>query len=254
MSEDAKSSILKSIGSIAISMAIVVAACIFGNAWVKSKRSDSNKTTIEVTGKAEKDFVSDLIVWSAGFQRNNFDLKEGYRELQLDRDAIKNYLIRNGMKEADIKFSSVGIERIYDNVYDKNDNIISKNFRNIVLSQSVTVESREVNKVEDISRSITTLIEQGIELSSNPPSYYYTKLADLKLEMLKKAALDSRKRCELILQEAGANKGNLSKSSMGVFQITGKNSSDGYEWGGTFNTSAKEKTVSVTVNLEYEIN
>lgn len=40
---------------------------------------------------------------------------------------------------------------------------------------------------------------------------------------------------------------------MGVFQIVGLNSEEDYSWGGTFNTSSKLKTASVTVRSSYKI-
>jgi len=40
---------------------------------------------------------------------------------------------------------------------------------------------------------------------------------------------------------------------MGVIQITAKNSAEDYSWGGSFNTSSKLKTASITIRLEYEI-
>ena len=43
------------------------------------------------------------------------------------------------------------------------------------------------------------------------------------------------------------------KANMGVFQITAENSSDEYSWGGSFNTSSKRKTASITMRLNYEI-
>jgi hypothetical protein len=55
------------------------------------------------------------------------------------------------------------------------------------------------------------------------------------------------------LDEAGSGKGRLTKSSMGVFQITGQYSGEEYSYGGTLNTSSKEKTASITVSLEYDI-
>jgi hypothetical protein len=40
---------------------------------------------------------------------------------------------------------------------------------------------------------------------------------------------------------------------MGIFQITGQNSNEDYSWGGTYNTSSREKTASITMKLNYEI-
>jgi hypothetical protein len=40
---------------------------------------------------------------------------------------------------------------------------------------------------------------------------------------------------------------------MGVFQITGKTSSEEYSWGGVYNTSDRNKKASITVKLEFAI-
>ena len=86
------------------------------------------------------------------------------------------------------------------------------------------------------------------------PRYYYTKLADLKHEMIKKATEDARQRAEIIAAESGGSLGELRDARMGVFQITGQYSDEDYSWGGSFNTADKEKTATITINLTYESN
>lgn len=88
---------------------------------------------------------------------------------------------------------------------------------------------------------------------SEPPRYYYTKLADLKIEMISKATEDARIRAEKISEFSGGNLGELQSARMGIFQITGQNSNEDYSWGGTYNTSSREKTASITMKLNYEI-
>jgi hypothetical protein len=41
---------------------------------------------------------------------------------------------------------------------------------------------------------------------------------------------------------------------MGVFQIVGKNDHEDYSYGGSFNTTSKEKTASITLKVEYLAN
>jgi len=45
----------------------------------------------------------------------------------------------------------------------------------------------------------------------------------------------------------------LKTAEMGVFQITGQNSSEDYTYGGAFNTTSKMKTASITVKLAFEV-
>ena len=71
--------------------------------------------------------------------------------------------------------------------------------------------------------------------------------------MISKATEDARVRAEQIATNAGSRLGDLRSASMGVFQITGQNSDEEYSWGGTFNTSDRDKTASITVKLVYEV-
>jgi hypothetical protein len=60
-------------------------------------------------------------------------------------------------------------------------------------------------------------------------------------------------RAENIAKNSGASLGKLISANMGIFQITGQNSGEDYSWGGTFNTSSKAKTASITMKLDYHI-
>lgn len=242
-------SMKQSIGAFAVAAAVVIAAMLFSNAYKNRNHADD---VIYVTGLGSKDFVSDLIVWSGTFNRRNTDLQAAYAELNTDRETIKAYLTGKGIAAEAIVFSSVNIEKVYDEHRDGNGNYYST-FSGYNLNQSVTIESNEVDKVEGVSREVTELINQGVELYSEDPRYYYTKLAELKIEMIAAATQDAKVRAEQIAVNANGNLGNLKNATMGIFQITAQNSSEDYSWGGTFNTSSKRKTASITMRLEYQI-
>ena len=151
-----------------------------------------------------------------------------------------------------IIFSAIDIEQQFDTRYDENGNQLSSEFKGYRLQQNVQIESRQVELVEGVSRNVTELINSGIEFYSNKPSYYYTRLAELKIEMIAEATKDASLRAQKIAENAGGFLGDLKSADMGVIQIVGQNSSDDYSWGGSFNTTSKNKTASITVNLQYQ--
>jgi hypothetical protein len=110
-----------------------------------------------------------------------------------------------------------------------------------------------VNKVEVVSREISSLIGQGVDIESWNPEYYYTKLDDLKLSLIEKASKDARLRAENIVENAGAKLGKASSASLGVFQITAATGDEEYSYGGAFNTSSKEKKARITVRVTYKL-
>jgi hypothetical protein len=237
------------LSSLIIAIAVMFTAVTFANAF---KNRNKQRNTISVTGLGSKDFVSDLIVWSGSFHKKNLVLKDAYAELDEARAQIKAYLISKGISEENMVFSAVDIDKEFEYNYDTNGNRKSTIFTGYRLQQRIQIESNEVDKIEGISRQVSELINSGIEFYSNNPQYYYTKLAELKLEMIAEATKDANNRAQNIAENAGSEVGNLKNASMGVFQIIAQNSSEDYSWGGSFNTSSKRKTATITVKLEYE--
>jgi hypothetical protein len=147
----------------------------------------------------------------------------------------------------------VNFNKNYDTSYNENGTIRQNLFTGFTLSQNVSIQSKEVNKIEEISRQSSELINSGIEFYSNAPEYYYTKLAELKIKMIAEATKDASSRAQSIAENANASLGNLKKSDMGVFQIIAQNSSEDFSYGGSFNTNSKNKTATITVKLVYQV-
>lgn len=236
--------------SILFAIAIIVASYLLGNAIINRNRPQG---TIHVTGLGEKNFTSDLIVWEGNFTRESKDLKAAYADLERDRTAVTNYLKSKGITEGQLVFNAVSTNPVYEQNYTASGNYAGQTFTGYQLSQTLVIESKEVEKVEKISREITELLNQGITFYSQLPRYYYTQLESLKLEMVAKATEDGRVRAERIAENSNSKLGNLITANMGVFQITGQNSGEDYSWGGAFNTSAKNKTASITMKLSFEV-
>ena len=150
-----------------------------------------------------KDFVSDLIVWNGSFTKKNMDLQTAYIELNKDRNTIRQHLLSKGIMSDDIVFTSVNIIKDYEFTLDRDKNR-NRKFTGYKLSQRVQIDSREVDKIENVSREVTELINYGVEFYSQDPEYYYTKLAELKIEMIAEATKDARLRAENIADNSGA--------------------------------------------------
>jgi hypothetical protein len=237
------------LNAIIFAVTIVITALILTGAY---KNRFNYNNIISVTGLGSKDFVSDLIVWSGSFTKKNMDLQTAYVELNKDRNTIRQHLLSKGILSDEIVFTSVNIIKDYDYIYDRDGNRKSR-FTGYKLTQRVQIESGEVDKIESVSREVTELINYGVEFYSQNPEYYYTKLAELKIEMIAEATKDARLRAEKIAENSGAKLGELQNAKMGIFQIIAQNSSEEYSWGGTFNTSSKRKTATITMKLTFGI-
>jgi hypothetical protein len=240
----------KIISSSIIAIALIFIGTKLSSAWQTTHVSYNN---IGVTGLGTQNFDSDLMVWNATFSRNAETLAEANALIKNDIDDVKSFLKKNGIPENEMSFTSLKINKNYKQLYNNEGNPSGTIFEGYNLLQEVTIESKNINAVEKSIREIGDLIEKGIEFTANEPDYYYTKLADLKLELLKKATQDALKRAQTVAENANSSIGNLKGAEMGVFQITGQNTNEDYSWGGSFNTKAKHKTASITVKLSFEL-
>jgi hypothetical protein len=240
----------KSFSAIVFSAAIVIAAFALGNGI--SKRYQDKKT-ISVTGLGNENFTSDLIVWEGSFSVEDMNLQQAYKDLEQSKSRIRSYLLEKGVKAEELVFKAVTNNRVTKAKYSTTGQYIGEEFLGYQLNQSLEVKSKDVSTVESISREVTELLNEGIRFYSQPPRYYYTKIEDLKVEMISKATANAYTRAQKIAENSGSKLGDLVSGNMGVFQITGQNSGEDYSWGGTFNTSSKEKTASITMKLIYEL-
>ena len=120
------------------------------------------------------------------------------------------------------------------------------------MHMDVTVESGDVDMIDRLSRESSDLIFQGIDFNSYSPEFLYTKLADLKVEMIGLASENAKIRAEQIAKSTDNEIGEVRSSRMGVIQINAKNSTDVSDYG-INDTSSLEKTIRAVVSVSFSI-
>lgn len=245
---------LRPFGLLGVAVALVLATYIASSTWERVRVRPVTRT-IEVTGSAKKRIVSDLIEWTATIEASAADRKEAYRILHDGATRAQAFLLENGVPQAEIWLSSATVDQVFETEYvgTGEDRIERQIPRGFDASQSLVVRSTNVALVEKMSREITQLLEQGVVVSSADPSYFYTKLGDVKIEMLAEASKDARTRAENIIGSAGgAELGKLRSADMGVINVNPANSTQG-SWDGNNDTTSLEKDIITIVHATFEL-
>jgi hypothetical protein len=235
---------------IIISVAVVLSSMVLASAYTQRYRT--NTGTITVTGLGETQFTSDLIVIDGSLDVENYDAAKGYRQLEQNRESVISFLTSKGVAREAITFNMPSTYKLSESIYE-NGNYIGSRFAGYSLSQSFTIESNEVDTVEAAARELPSLLARGIAIEVNNPMYYYSGLESVKLDLLSAAAADAHERAKNIVENSGAELGNLTWSRAGVFQITAATGDEEFSAGGSFNLSSREKKARVTVRAEYKI-
>jgi uncharacterized protein len=229
-----------------LGLSFTVGVVIFTNAW---KSSQSANQTINVTGSAKKEIVSDL-----GFLRGTITVQsstsEGaFAELNRQRPILVSYLEGKGFTKDKIEFFTINSYPVYET---NNMGYQTGIVRAYVYSQRIEIQSTDVNKIKELSLDITSLIEKGVDFNVEQPEYHYTKMADLKIEIQAAAAKDAMIRAEKIAEATDRELGPMRSARMGVLQITPKFSNAISDYG-INDLSSIEKEIVGVVNASFEI-
>jgi hypothetical protein len=235
---------------IIIASAVVLSAMVLAAAY--TQRSRAMTGTIAVTGLGETEFTSDIIVINGSIETENYDAAEGYRKLEQNRNDVISFLVAKGVDVEAIKFTMPSTYKLSESVYEDG-NYIGSRFAGYNLSQSFSIESNNVEAVENAARELPSLLAKGISIEVYNPQYYFSNLESVKLDLIAAAAADARERALKIAENSDAELGNLAMSRAGVFQITAATGDEEFSAGGSFNLSSRDKKARVTVRAEYKI-
>ncbi len=246
MNEFRNKVIANSVLATIIVIGVIVSALIVGSSIVSVKGGNNS---IIVTGSAKQQITSDLIVWTGSFNAKAATLVDAYKQLEASKVKVNDYLIKKGVTQDKIVFSSINTMINY--IVLPNGQYTSQ-IDYYDLNQTVTISSTEIDKITEISRNATELINDGVQFQSNSPQYLYTKIADLKVTMLAEATKDAKKRAEMIAENAGSSLGGLKYADMGVIQITPLYSNEVSDYGMN-DTYSLEKEITAVVHCEFKI-
>ncbi|HHT9126408.1 MAG TPA: SIMPL domain-containing protein [Candidatus Brocadiia bacterium] len=233
---------------VCVAVATIISSIIFSKGFLKVMQF--TREVITVTGSAQEEITSDFIVWNGSFSRREVDLATAYKRLKEDLEKVKSYLISKGVSENELIASQISTETIYKKNERGND---TNEIEGYYLKQDIQIQSNNVYEIEQLSRESTELIDQEIQFESQEPEYFYTKLEELKIEMLARATENARQRAENMARATGNKTGFMRSAKMGVFQITPVNSTEVSDWGVNDTSSLRKKVTSVvTVSFAIE--
>ena len=234
-----------------LGIAAIITLGLIGSTYLAVTGYNKSKPTygvITVTGSAKKQIKSDFAVWNGTFSVQEKVLSDSYAAIKGNQTIVRKYLISKGVPENEISFSSITTTINHIKNYQGYDTNEIDSYK---LSQNVEIKSNDVEKASILARESTELIDKGIGFQSNPAQYFYTKIADLKIDMLALATKDAATRAEQIAFNSKTKIIGVKSSKMGVFQITPLYSNDVSDYG-INDTSSIEKEIMSVINCEFK--
>ena len=232
-----------------IYFAIIIGVCLIISALIASftfYMVRSPVDTLSVTGSVRQNVTSDIAIWTSNFTRTvpAENLKEGYQMMQNDQKLVLDFFEDNGFSENDLNISPVFMEQLY--MYDPNAP------KENLLRQTVRIQSNDVDKITSMANGTQTLINQGVIFSIQSLEYYYSKLPELRIELIPDAINDAKLRAQKIAEGSGKKISTIKSANLGVVQVLPVNSTEVSDWG-TYDTSTIEKDVMIPVTVIFTL-
>ena len=222
----------------------LIISFIIGSVTIYKLRSNNTLTS---TGSAKESVTSDKVKWTSSITRpvTVSTLSAGYIKMDADLKAVKDFLTTNNIPVESIDVSPVFMNEVYDQNQgmDKRYNLL----------QNITVQSDDVNKINNLAKDTNSLIiDKGVLFSTNSLQFYYSKLPDARVNLLAAAVDDAKARVSQLAKAGGRKIGSLQSASSGVVQVMSPNSIEVSDYG-TYDTSSIDKEIMVTVRATFNI-
>lgn len=206
--------------------------------------------TVTVRGFAERDAKADLALWQFSFSVTADTLQQAYTQAENNEKTVTDFLLNKGMKKENIKAGNVSVTDLMADQYRQKDVLTGR----YIVKDTITVRTDAVNIVNDASRELNDLAKQNIVIGSNNVDYQFTRLNDVKTEMLREATQNARAAAQQFANDAGSKVGAIQSASQGYFSVTSRDSqssNDSNEGSSVQQQSTVDKKVRVVVSLTY---
>jgi len=175
---------------------------------------------VKVKGLSEKEFEADIVIWPIQYQIATNSIEELYSLLDKNNKKIEEFLVKNGIENKEITFSSPNIVDRSAQQYGGN---IKAEYR-YSASEIVTVYSKNIQGVREVKSTLSSLGKQGIVFSGNDyqarTEYIFTRLNAIKPEMIEEATKNARVVAQKFADDSNSKLGKIKKASQGQFSIS----------------------------------
>ena len=251
MSEDRRSGAVIAAG---VCVGMVAGALILGGALRQVRREERYVT---VKGAAERDVTADLAVWPMKLRVAGNELAEAGRALEATRAKVLDFLSSKGFTPEEVSSQELRVSDRQASDFGQGN---LKDMLRYVVEATVLLRSKNVEKVQQVSRMADELVRAGVVISAKNewqaagPRYIFTRLDTIKPAMLAEATRSARAAAAQFATDSGTSVGAIRRASQGLFSITNRDQNapgQGEGGGGGDDQSDLNKRVRVVVTIDY---
>ena len=233
-----------SIPAAILALVIVLAGFLVGSGFRAGRTADRFVT---VKGVAERQVEADLALWPLQLAAADNDLARAQTRMDQMVADTRSFLLEQGVTADQLTIQSFSVTDAEANRYGG-----SPSPNRFIINQTLMVRSESPQILLEASQRVGELVQAGVVITSGQeygpggPTFLFTRLNDLKPEMLAEATGRAREAAEEFALASMSRVGKIRRANQGVFQILPRDPAPGQQ-----EQNQPFKTVRVVATLEY---
>jgi len=232
------------VGTIVLAVAVAVAGWFIGRGVEHFRTADRY---VSVKGVSERDVAADMALWPLRFSSTDDNLVRAQEKFDSSLKTVAEFLKRHGIDPARAELQGFEVNDVMANPY-RNPGEVSNRY---IINGTLMVRVDDPALVQTASQALGQLVQAGVVFSSqggytSGPTFLYSKLNDLKPEMIAEATASAREAAEQFAKDSRSKLGGIRQANQGVFQILPRDRAPGIA-----EESQLNKTVRVVTTVEY---
>jgi uncharacterized protein len=235
------------LGAVAIfAIGLTTSGYALGDGLRRSKMAEHR--TVTVRGVSERNVTANLATWSVSFSHQGSELAPVQQSVDEQARAVRGFFQRAGFRPEEITDNDVSLGR--EQPTDREGKPVGP--QRLTVSRSIQLRTNDVMKVRAAYTRQAELLRDGVELSGSNVSYTFTKLNDLKPQMIAEANQNARRSAEQFAHDSGVSVGKMKTASQGYFAVGARDGEDCDDCGSSGGSSPFQK-VRVVTTIDYDL-
>jgi hypothetical protein len=229
------------INKVALAGAVVLAGGMVTGGYLLGdglRRAHAAERSVTVRGLAERNVTADLATWTIAYSATGGDLASVRSEIEKNTTALRGYFKSLGFPDDALSATGAGVNQFTNN-----------GIPSITITQRMQLRTTDIEKAQRAVANQFDLVRRGVTLQEGSAmTYSFTKLNDVKPEMVAAATKDARAAAEQFAKDSGTGVGGIKSATQGYFSIEPRDgeASGGY---GAADTPFKKVRVVTTVDF-----
>jgi hypothetical protein len=227
-----------------VAIGLTASGWFVGNGFMKGRAVDRFVT---VKGVSERDVKADIALWPLRFVATDDDLAQAQKRIESSKKTIVRFLEKYGIEPSKAELQALEVTDILANPYRS-----GPTTSRYIISQTLMVRSEDPELILATSQKVGELVDAGVVLSSrhgpgsSGPTYLFTRLNDIKPDMIAEATASARKAADQFASDSGSQVSGIRRAHQGLFVIKPRDQAPGI-----IETNQLNKTVRVVSTIEY---